>query len=590
MEIVDADIPRGHAVPLARLRPGLELGPALPAVARLATGELISIDPDGRVAHHGDRPAREVVAEFLADTGLSHTDLTWTAEAEEEPTARSVAEATLFLTGDPDEAVETHGDRVRHGERSVLVAPGPSLLDASQWQSLADRSAGQAADLIRDLQAHRPTRAEYSRAEDLLIRAIDYAGEVLALVPDGEPAVPVRHLWTAAGLQAWRTSPERFRVPRLDRDLARHRRALAEFAAVFGPPQAERTVAMTPPLARSGFDASMYLDFQECRCGGRLISVAERTAPGDEWAVLTVKARCNRRTWHRYRYRFTVAAGAPETPHWEMSGRREPSHVVDPGEWLVAAEGFAGGDPQMHAMNMKLAASSVEEAMLFVPPGAEAIPESEVRGRRGKALYSAAPERFRWAQLLAARDAYLAASGAEDPGGSLPARTVDEAVLFMERRRCVCGETELHRRERELAGDAVRREVRFFGVCLMCRRKREFVFTVPRDAPAGPGFSRPGDGPSALLDAGEFWAAGEEDGTPEALARSVAVCDELLALIPDDGTEVPEQEFRTPTGRMLRRRQPEVFTRSHLTAERERRQRRLDEFLTTVPPPDGSRV
>jgi hypothetical protein len=283
-----------------------------------------------------------------------------------------------------------------------------------------------------------------------------------------------------------------------------------------------------------------------------------------------------------------------------MSDRRQPSHLVDPGEWLVAAGSFAGGEPRLRAMNLKLAASCVEEAMLFVPPGADAIPADEVRGRRGRELYDADPARFRWPDLLAARDEYLAASGAEDPLPAvhpLPARSVNEALLFINLHRCVCGTVEFRRSRHETEAG-----LHYGGMCLTCRRDRAFVFTVPPDdsdpEPMGFGFSLPGDGPSALLDAGEFWAAGEgyeeaaagsektarDDDTWEqvlaALASSVAVCDELLAVLPEGAADIPDEEFRTPAGRTLRRRHPEVFTRAHLTAERDRRRQRLDDFLT----------
>lgn len=466
--------------------------------------------------------------------------------------------------------------------------------DAGQCQDLARRCAREAAGLIRGYWSRRPTAQEYEQVEHLLKRAVEYTAEVRGFVPDGAEAVPAEALWTAEGQRAWRERPEDFRVPRIDRELARHRLARAEFAAVFGPPPAERSAAAEPPLARSAYDASMFLDFRKCRCGGRLISVAERT---DDRGVLTVKARCARRRWHRYHFRFTTVPGTPEAPHWEMSDRRQPSHLVDPGEWLVAARSFAGGNPRMRAMNMKLAASSVEEAMLFVPPGQDAVPAGAVRSRPGRELYEAEPDRFRWSSLLAERDDYLAASGPEDPLPAvhpLPARSVNEALLFIDLHRCACGTIEFRRSVHESEAG-----LRYGGMCLTCRRDRAFVFTVPPGdsdpEPMGYGFSLPGDGPSALLDAGEFWTAGEtyeqeadripprdrDDDSWErrlaALASSVAVCDELLALLaPDD---IPDEHFRTPTGRALRRRHPELFTRTHLSTERDRRRRLLDAFL-----------
>ncbi|MBW6439616.1 hypothetical protein KZ829_38405 [Actinoplanes hulinensis] len=644
MEAVAVGVRRGPSSYLARLRLdratvetrfGLrfetvddDLGPAALALIRLAGGDLIGFgrlqydaEPGVEVVHYTARPPREVVAELLAESGLTHQDLSWMSGglpgAEFEPVARSVTEAILYLTGDPDGEVRITTDRteVRRGERTVLVDPASDgLLDAAQWQEHSRRCAGRAAEMLRVFGERRPTAAEHERARHLLECAVDCAAEVARLVPAGTGQVPVRHLWTADGLQALRQRAADFGVPRIDRELARRRLDLAEFVAVFGPPPVDRTAPMNPPLARSGSDASMFLDFQECRCGGKLLSFGERSLPAGDHEVLTVKARCVRRVWHRFRFRFTVRPGTLGTARWQMSLRGEPSHLVDPGQWLVMATVYAAGDQQAHAMNMKLAASSVEEAMLFVPPGADAVPEEEIRSRHGQEMLAVEPDRFRWPWLLAARDDYLAASGPEDPGPELhplPARGVTEALMFMDLHRCECGTAEFHRQVQERGGDPARLTLRYHGVCLACRRERAFVFTVPRDDPdpdpLGYGLSMPGDGPSALLDAGQLWMIGEmnaeranqlehaaagdwDDDSWEAmlaaLATSVAVYDELLALLPPGAGAIPDGEFRTPAGRSRLRYLPESFARGHLSAERARRRHRLDEFLATVPEPD----
>ncbi|MEV0902468.1 hypothetical protein [Actinoplanes sp. NPDC049802] len=644
MEAVAAGVPRGPSSYLARLRLdraametrfGLrfepvddDLGPAALALVRLAGGDLVGFgrlrydtDPGVEVVHYTTRPPREVVAELLAESGLTHQDLSWMngglPGAEFEPVARSVTEAVLYLTGDPDgEAqIDDGGAAVRRGERTVLVDPrSEGLLDAAQWQDHSRRCASRAAALLRVLGEHRPTAAEHDQARHLLEWAVECAAEVLRLVPSGAGEVPVRHLWTAAGIGAARSRAADFGVPRIDRELARRRQELAEFAAVFGPPPAERTAPMTPPLARSAYDASMFLDFQECRCGGRLLSAAEHIRPAGDHQVLTVKARCTRRAWHRFKFRFSVLPGTLSPGHWQMSPRREPSHVVDPGQWLVVATVFAGGDDRMPAMNSRLAASSVEEAMLFVPPGGDAVPEEEIRGRHGRALLADEPERFRWPWLLAARDGYLAASGPEDPGPEfhpLPTRSVTEALMFMDLHRCVCGTAEFHRTAPARGGDGVRVTLRYQGRCLACRRERVFAFTVPRDdpdpEPMGYGLSLPADGPSALLDAGFLWQIGEINETEAerveqaaaaagwdddcweamlaALSTSVAAYDELLALLPPGADAVPDGEFRTAAGRSLRRGRAESFTRARLLAEHTRRRLRLDGFLAAVPEP-----
>jgi hypothetical protein len=67
---------------------------------------------------------------------------------------------------------------------------------------------------------------------------------------------------------------------------------------------------------------------------------------------------------------------------------------------------------------------------------------------------------------------------------------------------------------------------------------------------------------------------------------SGSATDELLTALPGGADVIPDESFRTPTGRALRRRHPELFTRTELVQERARIQQRLDEFVATVHAPD----
>ncbi|MBO0871239.1 MAG: hypothetical protein J2P15_22020, partial [Micromonosporaceae bacterium] len=127
--------------------------------------------------------------------------------------------------------------------------------------------------------------------------------------------------------------------------------------------------------------------------------------------------------------------------------------------------------------------------------------------------------------------------------------------------------------------------------------------SLPPDALA-PGPDRPlsyGDGPSRLLDAGQWYAleqayAGMAEvgtGSPvpedyyavaDAWQRARAAVEEIEKLLPPEAAEVPEECFWSQQGRRVRAAAPDAFRRVRLASAKERYARELAELTRTGPP------
>lgn len=114
-------------------------------------------------------------------------------------------------------------------------------------------------------------------------------------------------------------------------------------------------------------------------------------------------------------------------------------------------------------------------------------------------------------QLAEQRDVYRQLAGEPVPSGNrpLPARSVAEAVLFMDLRPCSYGDSAF---DRDVTGEEHPDEgvqlVRYAGPCATCGRTRRFTFLLPlAEDTAEDAFSGVDDPPSQLLDAGEWWFA-----------------------------------------------------------------------------------
>ncbi|MFC7548794.1 hypothetical protein [Plantactinospora sp. GCM10030261] len=194
------------------------------------------------------------------------------------------------------------------------------------------------------------------------------------------------------------------------------------------------------------------------------------------------------------------------------------------------------------------------------------------------------------------------------PDTPLPARTFAEAYLFMDLCPCRCGATQFPRVPFDvLTSDADAYLARYAGPCDGCDEPREFVFRFPQRPGTPPDsphrFSYPGDGPSLLLDPGDWVGAAEaygivtdrlltalaeEPDEPTEDDRAVLVrlsstaayaVDEAMRFLPADAEAVPAEAFWTDSGREVHDAAPDRFDRAALTEFHAHRRRLLDEVV-----------
>lgn len=85
-------------------------------------------------------------------------------------------------------------------------------------------------------------------------------------------------------------------------------------------------------------------------------------------------------------------------------GGPEPSELLDPGEWLLVADLTAGGAAD--DSDLMVAAAATEEALKFIPEGADRVPSEAIRSADGQQVYAQDPGRFSRRRLAAVAAAY----------------------------------------------------------------------------------------------------------------------------------------------------------------------------------------
>jgi hypothetical protein len=167
---------------------------------------------------------------------------------------------------------------------------------------------------------------------------------------------------------------------------------------------------MTFSVARTRDEAHLYLDLHPCaECGS-----AETTwdnglvGLGDEPAS-RYSGTCSGCGTHR-EFLFGLPEREVIPAGWPTFGGREPSELLDPGEWLWVADLTASNVPTDDSAAARrallIATAAVEEVMKFIPPGQEDVPAEAFWSERGRELRDAAPSRFNLGRLLVVRDSY----------------------------------------------------------------------------------------------------------------------------------------------------------------------------------------
>jgi hypothetical protein len=171
---------------------------------------------------------------------------------------------------------------------------------------------------------------------------------------------------------------------------------------------------MDAPLARTGREAHLYMDMHPCECGearfGRDSSVGEV----DGVWLCRYQGECERCGRERlFDFRTPDGIVLPPDGAWSVDGTSE---LLDAGEWLWLADALgaepvapAGGGGAALAQardGLASAAAAIDEALRFLPAGAETMPDSAFWSQRGARVRAAEPGRFRRVRLVAAAQAY----------------------------------------------------------------------------------------------------------------------------------------------------------------------------------------
>jgi len=158
---------------------------------------------------------------------------------------------------------------------------------------------------------------------------------------------------------------------------------------------------MPLPLARTPQEAQLYIKLHPCACGtGFVFGHITLKQAEDGLLVQQYKSTCPGCGTVR-----TFVFGQPDWPHVEPDafGADEPSQLIDAGEWLRLAHGWASvpfepsPDPK-HEKVLKLAISGMDEVLKFFPPDAredDELPDEAFWTERGRA-YRANQPRGGW--------------------------------------------------------------------------------------------------------------------------------------------------------------------------------------------------
>ncbi len=171
---------------------------------------------------------------------------------------------------------------------------------------------------------------------------------------------------------------------------------------------------MNPPLSRTSAEAHLYMDLHACSCGSTRFprhSAVVALADGDLASRYT--GACEGCGEER-EFVFRLPATPGSTSGGFRYGGDEPSQLLDPGEWLLVADAYAGSVPaesageagQRARAALTRAVAALDEVGKFAPDGGGEIPSSAFVSDRGRQLHQREPGRFRRDRLAAVRGSY----------------------------------------------------------------------------------------------------------------------------------------------------------------------------------------
>ncbi len=187
---------------------------------------------------------------------------------------------------------------------------------------------------------------------------------------------------------------------RTEQIMAKYRRAAEEASAAAGATATPRVL----PAPRSREEAVFYMNEHPCpNCGQFRVDWSASLVEIDGVLARRYAGDCRVCRQPRefvFQLADQVAVRPADVTVWY--GGDDPSKLIDAGQWLAISEQAAQfaraardrGDTAGAARDAALAIAFVIEARKFVPPGAEAVPESAFWTAVGQRLYTADPRRF----------------------------------------------------------------------------------------------------------------------------------------------------------------------------------------------------
>jgi hypothetical protein len=174
---------------------------------------------------------------------------------------------------------------------------------------------------------------------------------------------------------------------------------------------------MALPVARTRDEAHLYMDMRPCvTCGKSDVHwdsalTSDDGSPARRYSGTCPGCKMAREFIFRLPERpFLAAAG-----HVVHFGGKDPSELIDAGEWLyvadVCAQAAAGGDPSSLLSaeareSLIVAVAAMDEVLKFIPEGRDEVPRAGFWSERGRMLRQNESGRFRRRRLLTIRNTY----------------------------------------------------------------------------------------------------------------------------------------------------------------------------------------
>ena len=143
------------------------------------------------------------------------------------------------------------------------------------------------------------------------------------------------------------------------------------------------------------------MELHPCACGESRGPREHRLVSGDDGLVAIYEGPCPRCGTART-FEFALD---PEIVRADKFGGARPSTIIDPGQFLAAADASAKVNPPERA-HLERAVAAMEEVIKFVPPGGDRVPEDAFFTDEGRAAYAREPGRFRKVRLEAVLGVY----------------------------------------------------------------------------------------------------------------------------------------------------------------------------------------